>query len=119
MQMTHIIPTSGGNGSGTLRRGLGMVPPPDVTHHTSHQKSTTHDIHNSINPNVPQQTLINHSNKSSQLLNNSNMTSSTKLPQVIFFLLNKIIQKNECSRKFDSEFVFIIDLPTTFEYVGK
>lgn len=84
MQMTHIIPTSGGSmttGSGTLRRGMGMVPPPDVTHHTNHPKSS-HDIHSSINQNVSQQPLINHSNKSSQLLNNSNMTTSTKLPQV-------------------------------------
>lgn len=72
LPMTHIMPngTSILNaGGGTLRRGMrAMVPPPDVTHHTNHSKST-HDLHNSINQNVSQQTLNNHSNKpmSSQL----------------------------------------------------
>lgn len=47
LPMAHIVPTVGG--SGTLRRGVrGLVPPPDVTHHTNHSKST-HDLH----PNSP------------------------------------------------------------------
>lgn len=38
LPMSHIVPTTG-----TLRRGIrGMVPPPDVTHHTNHSK---HDMH--------------------------------------------------------------------------
>lgn len=55
LPMTHMVPSgalhpagnmaNGGNASGTLRRGVrAMVPPPDVTHHTNHSKST-HDLH--------------------------------------------------------------------------
>lgn len=41
LPMSHIVPTVGGGGSGTLRRGIiGLVPPPDVTHYTNHSKST-------------------------------------------------------------------------------
>lgn len=87
MQMTHIIPANGSiinTGGGTLMRGMrAMVPPPDVTHHTTNHSKSTHDLHNSINQNVSQQTLNNHSNKSSQISStNSNMTASTKQPQV-------------------------------------
>lgn len=43
LPMAHI---QTGGGGGTLRRGVrGIVPPPDVTHHTAHTKST-HDLHN-------------------------------------------------------------------------
>ncbi|XP_031640306.1 nephrin isoform X1 [Contarinia nasturtii] len=88
LQMTHIMPINGtimNAGGGTLRRGAGgmraMVPPPDVTHHTTNHSKSTHDLNNSINQNVSQQTLNNHSNKSSQLSsNNSSMTTSTKQP---------------------------------------
>lgn len=85
LQMTHIMPINGSimnAGGGTLRRGMrAMVPPPDVTHHTTNHSKSTHDLNNSMNQNVSQQTLNNHSNKSSQLSsNNSSMTTSTKQP---------------------------------------
>lgn len=42
--------SNGANATGTLRRGVrAMVPPPDVTHHTNHSKST-HDLHHSNSP---------------------------------------------------------------------
>lgn len=40
LPMSHIVPAGT---AGTLRRGVrGLVPPPDVTHHTNHSK---HDMH--------------------------------------------------------------------------
>lgn len=40
LPMNHIVPAGT---AGTLRRGIrGLVPPPDVTHHTNHSK---HDMH--------------------------------------------------------------------------
>lgn len=62
LPMTHMVPSSmhtmsngGGNGggpnSGTLRRGVrGMVPPPDVTHHTNHSGKSPHELHNHSSP---------------------------------------------------------------------
>lgn len=90
MPMTQLIATNGGGminpGGGTLRRGMrGIVPPPDVTHHTNHSKST-HDLHSSLNQNVSQQTLNNHSNKpiTSQLSsNNSSMTTQKQPPGIL------------------------------------
>lgn len=86
LPMTQIISSNANNmmniGGGTLRHGVrGIVPPPDVTHHTNHSKST-HDLHNSINQNVPQQALNNHSNKpmSSQLSSNSGSVPTQKQP---------------------------------------
>lgn len=78
LPMTHIVPTVGSGGSGTLRRGVrGLVPPPDVTHHTNHSKST-HDLH----PNSPG---INGSSHQQQAMNNlsgmsSSMSNSTPKP---------------------------------------
>lgn len=74
LPMTHIIPTGG---SGTLRRGIrGIVPPPDVTHHTNHSKST-HDLHN----NSPSQNGPQAMNNLSNLSQVSSMTP--KPPQGI------------------------------------
>lgn len=77
LPMTHIIPTGGGGGggggSGTLRRGIrGIVPPPDVTHHTNHSKST-HDLHNNSSNQNGSQGMNN-------LSNLSQISSSTPKP---------------------------------------
>lgn len=84
--MTHMMPTNGMNpGGGTLRRGMrGIVPPPDVTHHTNHSKST-HDLHNTINQNGSQQTMNNLSNNTmtSQLSSNNSSLTIPKQPQGI------------------------------------
>lgn len=88
LPMTHIVPSGGtmggGGGGGTLRRGIrGIVPPPDVTHHTNHSKST-HDLHqnSSINQNgsqLQQQGMMNNlSSMSSQI-----SSSTPKQPQGI------------------------------------
>lgn len=84
--MGHLMPTSANNmipASGTLRRGMRGIVPPDVTHHTNHSKST-HDIHNPMNLNGSQQTMNNVSNNtmSSQLSSNSSITIPAK-PQGI------------------------------------
>lgn len=69
-------------GGGTLRRGQhrGLVPPPDVTHHTAHTKST-HDLHNansSLTPNGSQQQILGNLSQLSQV-----SSSTPKQPQGI------------------------------------
>lgn len=84
--MTHMLSTNGMNpGGGTLRRGMrGIVPPPDVTHHTTNTKSTQ-DIHNSLNQNGSQQTMNTLSNNTmtSQLSSNNSSLTTPKQPQGI------------------------------------
>lgn len=74
------------------------VPPPDVTHHTTNHSKSTHDLHNSLNQNVAQQSLNNHSNKSQLLSNNSNMTgaqAATKQPPGILKDPNRSKQQQQ------------------------
>lgn len=80
------MPANGmSTGGGTLRRGMrGIVPPPDVTHHTSNSKSTQ-DIHNLLNQNGSQQTMNTLSNNTmtSQLSSNNSSLTTPKQPQGI------------------------------------
>lgn len=75
MPLGHMQPNNIGGG-GTLRRGQhgqqirGMVPPPDVTHHTAHTTKSQHDLHNSMNTSTP-----NGSQQHPQLI--GNMSNST------------------------------------------
>lgn len=80
MQLTHIIPTNGAILNpvvGTLRRGL--VPPPDVTHHTTNHSKSTHDLHGAINLQQQQQQP---QPISAHLVSNNSMVTSAK-PQSI------------------------------------
>lgn len=66
LAMTHIMAPNGG---GTLRRGMrGIVPPPDVTHHTNHSKAP-HELHNNSSQNGSQG--INNLSNLSQISNSA------------------------------------------------
>lgn len=81
LQMAHMLPVNSLNaGGGTLRRGVRGIVPPDVTHHTNHK--STHDLQNSMN--LQQQQIVNSNNPmSSQLSNNSVMTTPKQPPGIL------------------------------------
>jgi nephron len=76
LPIQHLQQTAA-TGNGTLRRGIrGIVPPPDVTHHTTHTSKSTHNLHDTSSQNGTSHLMNNVSNLSSQ-------TSTPKPPQGI------------------------------------
>ena len=77
LPITHIMPPGGG----TLRSGIrGVVPPPDVTHHTNYSKSS-HDLHN--NSPIQQQNGSQGINNLSNTMSSQLSSSTPKQPQGI------------------------------------
>jgi nephron len=71
LPIQHLQQQTTTTGNGTLRRGIrGIVPPPDVTHHTTHTSKSTHNLHDTSSQN------------GTHLMNNvSNLSSQTSTPK--------------------------------------